>query len=353
MYRSQTGKKLIIAIFPIVPIIFAIALIASFAPEAGAQIGRGFGSGASLSISIYDSTARLIDLPAQVVLTPEGSIAGVHQTVCDDGIAAFNSLPFGGYSVMVRVIGFADAVTQVELSSDALSEVSVFLQPDDRSTQAGAMGIVLAPKAEKQLQQGLEALQASKFGVARQHLEAAHKLAPADPDVNTALGELYMVQRNLAEAEKYIDHATSVDPDNITALIAAGRLRLLQAKPAAAQAPLEHAVNLAPRDKMAHWLLGIDYLDLGFYEKSRFEAVQIVKLSKSTATDGEFLMAQALAKLGRTDEAIETLRKFVHQLPNDVYTPDAKRLLSQLQTRPAPQMQGQSQPAGAQPVAAK
>lgn len=146
------------------------------------------------------------------------------------------------------------------------------------------MGVVLAPKASKELSEGIDAIRDAKFDKAQQHLQAAYRLAPGNPDVNSAMGELYLAQRNIPEAEHYIDRATSLGPDNIEALLGAGELRILQQNPAAAESPLEHAVDLAPHNKFAHWLLGVTYFDLGLYEKCRTEALAVIKINRNTAT---------------------------------------------------------------------
>ena len=335
MYRSQIPQiqERLKAKFPFVICGLLIAVTSLlFARVASAQFGRGFG-GSSINVSIYTADGELISVPAHVVLSPQGSLIGIQQTICDNGIAAFHSLPSGNYAITVQVPGFKDGSAQVELFGGTQADTSVTLETfPDPSTAVGAMGTVLAPKARKELTEGLAAIQTRKFDQAQQHLEAAYKLAPGDANVNSALGELYLVQKKLPEAEHYIDRATSLGPDNLEALIVAGELRILQRNPAAAEGPLEHAVDVAPHNKFAHWLLGLTYFDLGLYEKCRAEALAVIKINKSPATDGAFLLGESLAALGRTAEAVETLKKFVHQVPPDAYTADATKLIDKLQT---------------------
>lgn len=303
-----------------------------FATAISAQFGGGFGD-SSIHVSIYVGNGDLLSVPAHVSVSPQGSLVALQQTICDNGIATFTALPSGNYVVKVEAPGFKEGSAEATLLDAGEADASITVErTPDPSTDLGAMGVVLAPKASKELNQGIDAMHNAKFDQAQRHLQTAYRLAPGNPDVNSAMGELYLAQKNLPEAEHYIDRATSLGPDNIEALLGSGELRILQQNPAAAESPLEHAVDLAPRNKFAHWLLGVTYFDLGLYEKCRTEALAVIKINKGTATDGAFLLGESLAALGRTAEAVEALKKFVHQVPRDAYTADAKKLIDKLQT---------------------
>jgi TolA-binding protein len=340
MYRSQKRKSKkhpVVSVTQAIRISFIAVALVWFVQTSSAQNGR-LSMGGSLNVQIYASSGQLIDMPAQVTISSEESIAGIEQGVSNDGIARFSALPPGNYSVAVHAVGFKDAVVQVGLIGEGIQEAMVSLEPStDPTSQAGAMGFVLAPKAQKDLNQGLAAMHSSKFAEAQQHLDAAYKLAPGNPDVSSAMAELCLATNDLSKAEQFLDHATSIDPDNLSALLDTGQLRILQKNPAGAQTALEHAVDVAPRDKFAHWLLGITYLDLGLYEKARIEAAEVVKINGSAATDGEFLLGEALAGLGRTTEAIAALKTFVKRVPHDGYTQSAQSLIAKLQSKPANQ----------------
>jgi predicted Zn-dependent protease len=340
MYRSQVEKierntyRSTAFLQPLIATL--IAAFVYLSPAAFAQGGKDFGS--SIIINVFSSDGQLLEVPAHVVLSSQGSSTATQQTFCDSGIATFNSVSPGQYSVTVDVAGYEEGNAQIETSALGTGEVSVIMEPTTgpSSSGAGEMGIVLAPKAQQVLSSGLSAIRAGKFDEAQRQLEAAYKLAPGDPDVNSALGELYIVKRDLPEAEHYIDRATSLGPDDVNSLLAAGELRILQRNPVGAEPALEHAVDVAPRDGFAHWLLGITYFNLGLYEKSKREAEQVIKINKGTATDGSFLLGRVLAALGRKTEALQTLDKFVHEVHDD-YTPEAKTLIAKLQSQASDQ----------------
>lgn len=357
MYRSQSSKskkhRVIATSQTIRTFLLSLAAVLTYgAYTSRAQMGGpAYGNmhGASISVQIYAANGGLIDVPAQAILSSEGSISGLQQAVSNDGVVMFRGLPPGSYAVTVHVVGFKDAREQVDVIGDGIAEAAIQLEPEgDPATQAGAMGFVLAPEAKKDLDLGLAAMHALKFPEAQQRLDAAYRLAPGDPNVSAAMAELYIATNDLPKAEQYVDHATSIDPNNLNALIDAGQVRILQKNFVSAQPPLEHAIDVAPRSKFAHWLLGITYLDLGLYEKAKDEATAVVKINKSAATDGEFLLGEALAGLGRTTEAITTLKTFVKKAPRDSYTPYAENLIVKLQSQPTPQEQ---QDTGGQAVA--
>ena len=355
MFRSQSTrfpKTTLITVSRTTRVLLAAAVFTCLAYNAGAQFGGlsdGGKHGASINIQIYAANGALIDLPAQATLSSPVGMSSLEQTVSNDGVVLFSGLSPGSYSVTVHVVGFEDAREQVEVAGDGIAEAAIELEPEGNpTTQADAMGFVLAPKAKKDLDLGLAAIHASKFLEAQQHLDAAYKLAPGDPNVSAAMAELYLATNDLPKAQQFVEHATSIDPDNLNALIDAGQLRILQKNFAGAQPPLEHALDVSPRSKFAHWLLGITYLDLGLYEKAKEEATEVVKINKSAATDGKFLLGEALAGLGRTTEAIATLKTFVKKAPRDSYTPYAENLIAKLQSQPTPQA---SQNSGDQVVA--
>ncbi len=316
---------------------FVIAA-ALFAPAMFAQMGvpsPKTGSG-SIVVRIETDDGRPLDLPARVVLMPWGNASSLQQATADNGTVQFSRLAGGRYSLTVVAAGFKDGNTDVDVLDFGTVEASVTMEVvDDPSTSLGAMGIVLAPKAKKELDDGIAAMHAAKYDEAQKHLEAAFKLAPGNPDVNDTFGEFFLVTKNLPKAQEYLQRAVSLDPANIAALVDTGQLRIQQRDFAGAQTPLEKAVTLAPEDRLAHWLLGVAYLDQHQYEKSRVEAAAAIKISKGVVSEGEYLLGEALAGLGRTPEAITALQTFIHALPKDPYAASAQELLAKLQTEPA------------------
>jgi tetratricopeptide (TPR) repeat protein len=104
----------------------------------------------------------------------------------------------------------------------------------------------------------------------------------------------------------------------------------------AAQKSLEQAVNLNQRDWFAHWMLSVVYLRANENEKARVEAAAAIKEGKGRADDAEFVLGEALAKLGRTDEAIHALQLFIKDSPKNSYAPAATAMLAKLESGETP-----------------
>ena len=309
--------------------------VAVLAPRrASGQRSPGFGglSGATLTVNLVTSDGTSIDMPAVVTLVSMSASVSPQQQSADDGAAQFQNLKEGSYSVAVTMPGYKNARQEIEVSTLGIAETNVVMESDD--VQPDAPGMLLAPKARKDIDDGIADLHASKYDEAQRQFEAAYKLAPGDPDVNDALGLLYIVKKDPQHAREYISRALSLDPNNVNALVDDGQLKLIQQDFKGAQPQLEKAVALAPHNYFAHWLLGIGYYGTLQYEKARVEALAAIKASKGGASDAEYLLGQALAGLGRNAEAAVTLQKFVGEKPNGFYAPAAKTLIAKLRNPP-------------------
>jgi Flp pilus assembly protein TadD len=311
---------------------------AFMARQAGAQLPSTTtrtGS-ASINIRIYAADGRPLDLPAQVALSSESGAFGSLRAVTENGVARFNGLAPGAYDIEVTIPGYKNGIGQVSTMQFGTSDASITMEvSEDPATAVGAKGMYLAPKARKELELGKVAQQKKDYDQAEQHFLAAYKLAPGDPEVNDALGVLYLAKKDLPKAEDYLLRSVSIESDNPGSQIDLGQLRITQMNFKAAQGPLERAVTLAPKNFLAHWLLGVAYLDSKQYEEARAEANIAIKVKDGAVSQGEYLLGQALAALGRNAEAIAALQVYVNGLPNDFYVPSANRLIAKLQSAPA------------------
>jgi hypothetical protein len=113
----------------------------------------------------------------------------------DAGQALFTGLHAGEYLVEVRAPGYHDAQAQAIIAADKETEnIDVTMVPDSGTTgkQQAPGAPILAPKALKETEKGLEALQADRLDEAESHLKRAMQLAPGFPDVNYLMGLLCM-----------------------------------------------------------------------------------------------------------------------------------------------------------------
>ena len=95
-----------------------------------------------------------------------------------------------------------------------------------------------------------------------------------------------MLFRSLAEAQKAISRAISLDPDDAATRALAGKIFLDGKDYKAAVEQLEMAVRLQPAQVYAHHLLRTAYLALDDHDKAAEELKQIVRFTKEN-TDSD------------------------------------------------------------------
>jgi Flp pilus assembly protein TadD len=334
--RNYSKSVLIVPVWRVLRVILMAILYAASSPSGiDAQMGSPHQAKAgetSISVSVVDFYGNVIDAPAEVTLLGDSNSSGIQSVAAENGVAHFTGLAGGTYTVTAEVPGFKNGMAEVDARDFGVTEATVTMEPQDGSyTAPVAAGMFLAPKAKKDLEGGMAALRAGKYDEAQERFEEAYKLAPGNPDVNDVLGEFFLTTNHPEKSEEYLNQAASIDPDNINVLIDMGQLRIEQKNYAGAVVPLEKAVSVAPHYWFAHWLLGVSYLDTREDEKARVEANAAITTGKGKANDGEFLLGAALAALGRGEEAVGALKKFVRDLPHDAYVPSALQLIAKLQ----------------------
>lgn len=294
--------------------------------------GQPRSSSAVLLVSVVRHDGSPIGEGAEVTLSLGGE-SGNTQMAGSQGTARFTGLGQGFYTIHVHEIGYNDAYSTVDVgTADGNFTATVVLQTDDPIL----MGMLLAPKAKSELDKGVDEMRLRHYDEARKHLDAAYTLAPGNPEVNDRLGELFLVTKDLDNARKTLENALSLDPQSESVLLDLADLRIVQNDYSGAEKLLTKAVSLYPRSWLAHWMLGIVYFHANENEKARDEASVAIKSGKGAANDAEFVLGEALAKLGRNDDAIRALQLFVKGSPTNSDVPAANKLIARLQTTQAP-----------------
>jgi len=193
-------------------------------------------------------------------------------------------------------------------------------------------GQVLAPRASKEVQKGISDLNAGRLDDAQKHLEAAQKLATTNADLNYLLGFLYLQKKDPKRAQPYLMKAISIDSHHVRALTALGQLRLQGKDYAGAVTPLEQVVAVDPEYWTGHWLLSEAYLGNNDFEKSREQADLAIQKGKGAANHAEVVKGEALARLGRREEAVQALEVFLADAPNDPQGAAVRKMIAELQS---------------------
>jgi tetratricopeptide (TPR) repeat protein len=287
-----------------------------------------------LIVYVVGSDGKSVTSQGVVTIFRSGEVSGQHQDLPNNGVVRFTSLANASYTVIVSAAGYEDAREETEITATkTLSEVKIALdRPDgDTSEEPDAKGMMLAPKAKKEAQKGMDAIRVGQYDEAQKHLEAAYQLAPGNPDLNDRMAELFLVTKNYDKAQTYLQKALSIEPDNAGALTDQGWLHVQQDDNAAAETVLQRAVTADPQRWFAHWLLGIAYLRQGSYESAREEAATAVKVGKGAAADAQYLLGESLALLGRNEDATNALQQLIKDSPENSNAPAARVLIAKLQ----------------------
>ncbi len=327
-------------IFSVVSVCALLVSIFFGAPWARAQdlsdpviIAQGGNPRGMLIVYLQGDDGIPVGTNGVVTIFRAGEVSGPHQDTGASGVARFVQLTNAAYTIVVTVPGYKDARTEADIAPNhTVAEVTVTMErvAGNPADEGNAKGIVLAPKAKKEVQEGLDAMRTENYDVAEKHLMAAYKLAPGNPDVNDRLGELYLEKSDYLNAELYLKQALSLEPDNIVALTDMGWLRVQQGDNAAAETALQHAIALDPQRWFAHWVLGVAYLRQHDYERARLEALAAIKAGKGAALDAEYLLGESLAAAGRNEEAIKALQDFIRDGPNNGNAKAAQTLIANL-----------------------
>lgn len=253
----------------------------------------------------------------------------------------FSGLATGtSYQVEVRMDGFRPAIQSVLIPDMdyGMANVIVFMKLAGSSFafHPPAGHFLLAPRAQKEVDKGLKDLNSGKIPSAQKHFLKAVKMAPGNPYVNYVTGMSYLLAKQVANAQPYLEESVSVDPTQVPSLLALGTLRFDQSDYAAAVEVLSRAVKMDPTSLKSQWVLAASYLREKNYAQARDHAQAALKVSKGQATQLELLLGEALAGLGDRQGAASALQSFLASNPKDPNAPRIRRWIQNLKEAPPP-----------------
>jgi len=290
------------------------------------------GNNATIVVNVRNTSGDPLPVAAVVKLYRNGSIPN-GQTTSSQGRAIFMPQNLGDFLVVVEASGYKPGRANVDVPIPVKVEVDVYLQPenDANSTANGAPGApVLAPKAQKEVDLGLKALQENKLDDAQKHLNAAAALAPSYPDVLYLIGVLAIRRNDLPRAREVLTKATQIDPKHARALAALGTVLSNQSNYEEAISPLEKALEVNPRSWETRWTLAKACYYQRQYDRALKESQSALAAAEGRAPEIELLVAQSLTSVGRYEDSAQTLRTFVQNHPDHPQAAVAQRWLDRL-----------------------
>jgi tetratricopeptide (TPR) repeat protein len=260
--------------------------------------------------------------PAITVTSISGNPLFLNPPGRDGDAWIFRGVPGGDeYAVRVTAPGYETAQMFVNLPgvSGASSLLAFHLR---RAASPGKGSIetahfLLAPAAQVELQQGLEDLRARKLPSARSHLAQALSMAPANARLNYLAGLSYLLDGAADKAAPLLERAVNADSGRLPLLLALATLRYQQHNFAGAIETLEGVLHQDPGSWQAQWLLAASNLRLGKYAEAHDAARSALASGQDKASDVELILGEALAGLGKPEEAAVALDRYARQHHRD------------------------------------
>ncbi len=309
-------------------------------PLLPSTLGRASGGG-SIEVSLRSQNETPISGTPQITLTADQNGTVIPQFPRLYGNEwVFTGLPTGiGYELDVKVDGYQPTHESVELPDSYGNEASsahvlVTLKPINEQPTFHAPGgqLVLAPRAQKEVQQGLRDLRSNKIPSAQKHFQKAIQLAHGNPYVNYVMGMSYLLAKQPSSAQPYLEESVSLDPNQPASLFALGMLRFNQANYPAAIDLLSKAAKLDPSSWKSEWILASAYLNQRDYAQARDHAEKALAVGKQQAEPVKLILVQAAAGMGDRAGALATLNNFLAAHPSDLGALRLRALIAKLPT---------------------
>ncbi|NDQ57050.1 MAG: tetratricopeptide repeat protein [Acidipila sp.] len=310
---------------------FTLALASGRAQDVGG-VGSGTTSG-SIIVYVREASGSPLTSPAEARLYRSDGTPRGRAMTSGAGQTTFRNLPLGDYYVEVEAAGYKTGRGEASLPIPVTTDVQIYLQAESEfiaEPVVSGPGSILAPKAKKELNAGLQALREGKLADAEKNLSAANALAPGNSDILYLLGILYVRLKDLPRAQSVLEKATQIDPHHARALAALGTTLANQSKFAEAIPPLEQSLQLNAHSWETRWTLAKAYYYKQRYEPALKESQAALQESNGKAPEIELLVAQALTATARFEESAQVLRKFLLNHPDDPQTPLARKWLERL-----------------------
>jgi tetratricopeptide (TPR) repeat protein len=302
----------------------------SSAQDTGNANTEFYGKGTAVTVVVHDASGNPIGSGAIVKLF-RGSTMPAGQAETEHGRAELVVTELGDFSVVVAAAGYTSVQKDFTIGAAGRTEVDVYLRTLSANSTSAPGRPLLAPKAKKAVDQGLQALSADNLEEAEKQAGRAMHLAPGHPDVLYLRGVVFLKQRDWSKAQEVLEKATQVDPSHANAFAALGMALCDQGKYEAAVAPLEKSLQLNPAISWdARWTLARAYYQQARYEQALEMSQSALVSSHGKAPEIQLLLAQSLTAVGRYEDAAQTLREFVREHRDRPEAATARRWLDAL-----------------------
>jgi len=176
-----------------------------------------------IAVQVQDTSGAPFFEGATVTLLTQNIAEKLLAKSDPSGRALFTALPVGQYVVEIAAPGYRTAQEQVVISTiNEVQNIVVSMVPNAAGGKVKAGSIFVSPKAVKETEKALHALQLNKLADAQQHLARALAIDPNFGDGNYLMGILLLRQKQFESAAAYLQKTVALAPNHAPALLALG-----------------------------------------------------------------------------------------------------------------------------------
>ena len=259
----------------------------------------------------------------------------------------FTGLPPAQYSVRVRQSGYLDAQQNVDMTTTARGLVMLQLARDNSSssttTVAGVVNANVPPAAQKEFDKGVAALAEGgkeKVTFAVRCFEKAVSIYPPFVEARLKLGTAHMDLGEWLKAEKELRATIDVDAKAFNAFFALGEVYLRQNKIAEAEKVLVQGLAIQDASYLGHlnlarvyWEQAREIKDLAqakpALEKSYEEVKRALTLNPNLAS-AHLLKGNLLLRVSRTADALVEFGEYLRLEPNGTFAAETRALVDKI-----------------------
>jgi len=310
--------------------------------SAHAQGGRGLPAGpppGELVVHVLSPMGDPLNTPAIVKI--QSNTSGYFRTEAtrEAARAQFSSIPAGGYQVEATAPGYDPAEERVDVIPGQTARAFITMRPEGYAKMKRASAdSVLSPKAQKELEQGLAAMNSGDAAKGKAAFSKVRKMAPGHPEPHFLLGVAAFREGDIAGAEESVRQALSLNPKHAAANALLGRILLRKQDPEGAIAALQASLVEEPDNWQTHSFLGQVLSQKGQFAEAAPHLQRALALSAGKLPSLKVSLAFALAQTGKTDAALLQLDEFISANPQHADIAAARDLRSKL-VRPSREAQ--------------
>lgn len=310
--------------------LIVLFLTAFLAGTAAGQTSRGLPEGPGPGNLVVRVLSPMGDsLPVQAIVKITANSGGFYRTEAtrEAARATFSAIPYGDYQIEASAPGYDPGLERIDVLPGQTVQAFVSLKPEGSSRRAlepRGPNTVLTPKAQKDLELGLAAMNSGDTDKARSLFEKVRKNAPGHPEPHFLLGALAYRSGQWEDAEKCVRQALSLNPKHANGNGLLGRLLVRANKYDEAITALEAALVEDAENWENRGLLGRLLYQKGDFVMAAAQLQRALSDSSGKAPRLKVALAYALAQSGKPDKAIQQVEEFVKQYPQD---PEARAAL--------------------------